>query len=85
MDVQAKIRELMEVNGWTEYRLAKNADLSQSTISHMFDRNNAPTYQTVEAICRAFGITVSQFFSEKGEAVILTEEQQEILLLFGAL
>ena len=85
MDVKERIKLLMEEKDWSEYRLAKEADLPQSTISHLFKRNNAPTYPTIEAICRAFGITLSQFFADEGEPIVLTPEQQELLLLWGTL
>lgn len=85
MDVQARIRELMGIKGWSEYRLAKEAGLPQSTISHLFKRNNAPTYPTIEAICAALGMTMAQFFADEGEAVALTPEQREILILWGTL
>lgn len=85
MDVQERIKLLMEEKGWSEYRLAKEAELPQSTISHLFKRNNAPTHPTIEAICRAFGITLAQFFADEGEPVVLTPEQREVLLLWGTL
>lgn len=85
MTVQERIRKLMEVKGWSEYRLAKEAHLPQSTIFHMFKRNNAPTIPTTEAICHVFGLTLSQFFADEGEAVVLTEEQKEWMLLWGSL
>ena len=85
MTIQERIKALMDQKTWSEYRLAKEAELPQSTISHLFKRNNAPTYPTIEAICRAFGMTLSQFFADPGEAVVLTDEQKEVLLLFGAL
>jgi len=85
MDIQERIRQLMVARGWSEYRLAKEADLPQSTISHLFKRNNAPTYPTVYAICRAFGLTMAQFFAEEGEAVALTPDQWELLQLWGTL
>lgn len=53
----------------------------------------APTLPTLEAICKEFGITLAQFFTEDGESQMtkaqrilfsrwstLTEEQQKILL-----
>ena len=55
MDVKERIKLLMKEKDWSEYRLAKEAKLPQSTISHLFKRNNAPTYPTIEAICKAFG------------------------------
>lgn len=85
MDVQERIKALMEAKGWSEYRLAKEANLPQSTISHLFKRNNAPTLPTIEAICGAFGITMGQFFADEGEAVALTPQQRELLLLWGSL
>lgn len=85
MDVKERIKLLMEEKDRSEYRLAKGADLPQSTISHLFKRNNAPTYPTIEAICRAFGITLSQFFANEGEPIVLSPEQQELLLLWGTL
>ena len=85
MDIQAKIKKLMDARGWTEYRLAKEAGLSQSTVSHLFKRENAPTFSTVESICEAFGISLAQFFAEADEEDSFTEEQRAVLLLWGAL
>lgn len=85
MDAKKRIRELMEERGWTEYRLAQESGLSQSTISNMFNRNNAPTLPTLEAVCGAFGITLVQFFSEGDEANALTEEQQALFAKWSTL
>lgn len=78
MDAQKRIRELMEERGWSEYRLAKEANLSHSTVSNMFNRNNAPTLPTIEAVCRAFELTLVQFFSEGDGSAELTEEQRTL-------
>ncbi len=78
MDTKARITELMTRHGWTEYRLAKECGLSQSTISNMFSRNTTPSIPTLEIICSAFGITLAQFFSE-GEQAGLSDEQQLLL------
>ena len=84
MDAQKRIRELMEERRWTDYRLAKEANLSHSTVTNMFNRNNAPTLPTLEAVCRAFGITLAQFFAE-GEEVQLTKEQQKLFSKWSTL
>lgn len=84
MDAQKRIRQLMEERGWTDYRLAKEAKLSHSTVTNMFNRNNAPTLPTLEAVCRAFGITLTQFFTEDGESQI-TEEQQKLFSIWSTL
>lgn len=78
MNAQQRIRELMQDHNWTEYRLAKECGLSQATISNLFRRNNAPSLSTLEAICRAFDITLAQFFSESGSLVELTSEQKKL-------
>lgn len=84
MDTQKRIRELMEERNWTDYRLAKEANLYHSTVTNMFNRNNAPTLPTLEAVCRAFGITLAQFFAE-GEEVQLTKEQQKLFSKWSTL
>lgn len=75
MDTQKRIRELMAERGWTDYRLAKEANLSHSTVTNMFNRNNAPTLPTLEAVCQAFGITLAQFFASDGETPLISEQQ----------
>ena len=75
MDTLERIREYMNARNWTEYRMAKESGLSQSTIANMFIRHTAPSVPTLEAICKGFGITLSQFFSENGRMVELTDEQ----------
>lgn len=74
-----RIKELLDEREWTMYKLAKKSGVSQSTLSNMFTRNNDPSISTLEDICRAFGITLSQFFADEGELVALTKEQSDML------
>lgn len=62
MDLIARINALLEQRGWSKYRLAKEAHLSQTTISSMINRGNNPTVATIESCCKAFGITLAEFF-----------------------
>ena len=78
MDAQKRIKQLMEERGWTDYRLAKGSGLSHSTVTNMFNRNNAPTLPTLEAVCGAFGITLAQFFSDGNGSAGFTEEQRTL-------
>lgn len=84
MNTQRRIKELMSERGWTDYRLAKEAGLSHSTVTNMFNRNNAPTLSTLEAVCGAFGITLAQFFTENTESQ-MTEEQQKLFSAWSTL
>ena len=85
MDAQKRIKQLMDERGWTEYKLAKEANLSHSTVSNMFNRNNAPTLPTIEAVCAAFGITLAQFFSEGDSPAEMTEEQRNLFSKWSTL
>lgn len=77
MDVHARLRQLLKERGWTEYKLSKKCGLSESTLANIFRRNTTPSITTLEAICRGFGITLSQFFSD-GDLVELTPELKEM-------
>lgn len=79
MDILQRIIYLRDARGWTDYRLAKEAGIPQSTIANLYKRANAPAVPTLEALCRAFGISLSQFFAEEDETGALTSEQQELL------
>jgi len=85
MDIQQRIQQLMDERGWSEYRLSKNSNLSQTTIANIFKRNNAPTLPTLEIMCNAFGITLAQFFSDGSEPIELTEQQKELFKKWSTL
>ena len=77
MDVLERSRGLLDERGWTEYRLAKECGLSESTIANIFRRNSVPSTTTLESICNGFGITLSQFFAD-GDMVELTPQAKEL-------
>lgn len=79
MDVLKRIRDLMEEQNLTSYALAKKSNLAQSTISNFFKRNTVPSVATIESICNALGITLSQFFAEDNEMVCLSNSDKELL------
>lgn len=84
MDVIKHIEELRKERGWSEYRLLQESGLAQSTIANIFHRNTVPSIRTLEAICDAFGITLSHFFSD-GKEISLSKEQNELLLAWSRL
>ena len=80
MDVLARLRKSLKERGWSEYRLAQQAGLHESTISNIYRRNTVPTIATLEAVCGAFGITLSQFFADSdSDLVEVTPELKELL------
>ena len=73
------IARYRQERGWTEYQLAERSGLPQSTISSWYRKNMVPTVPSLEKVCAAFGITLSQLFAEDGEPVTLTSSQRELL------
>lgn len=65
MDVLKKINRLRLERKWSVYRLANEAGLAQSTIINMFNRETLPSITTLESICNAFRISLSEFFAEE--------------------
>ncbi len=78
-DILAVINLYREERGWSEYQLAERSGLPQSTISSWYRKNMVPTIPSLEKICTAFGITLSQMFSEGESPVALTESQRKLL------
>ena len=85
-DVLREITMIRLERGWSEYEqqaerlsetlyeLAKNSGISQSTISTWYRKNQTPTIQTLDKVCKGFGITLSQFFAEGDDSIFLTQE-----------
>lgn len=85
MDILKRIEELKDKRGWSNYRLAREANISEGSLNNLFRLNNQPTIPTLEAICAGLGISLSQFFAEADEAVILSDEQKEMLDIWNTL
>ena len=77
MDITKRLVELQKRYGWTDYKIAKEAGLSPNTVSNIYRRGNIPSMYTLEAICKAFNITMAQFFAD-GEMVELTPELRDL-------
>ena len=83
-DILGRIEQERLSRGWSEYALAENSGLTQSTISTWRRRNLQPNVASIEKICAGFGITLSQFFQEE-DSVYLTKEQKKLLDLWAKL
>ena len=77
MDILSRLEQLLKERGWTEYKLSRECGLAQSTIGNIYRRNTVPSIATLETICKGFGISLSQFFSE-GDMVELTPDLKEL-------
>ena len=78
-DILGTITEYRIQRGWTEYQLAERSGLPQSTISSLYRKNMVPSIPSLEKICAAFGITLSELFAQGEDPVCLTPAQREVL------
>lgn len=78
MDATERIKSLMEQRGWSAYRLSKNCGLSENTIATILKRNSLPSISTLEAICKGFGITMSEFFAE-GDLIEVSPDTKQLI------
>ena len=78
-DILSMIRQNREARGWTEYQLAERSGLPQSTISSWYKKGMTPSFSSLEKICGAFGLTLSQFFADGQERLALTDNQRRLL------
>lgn len=80
IDVLERITYYRQQKNWSEYQLAEQSGLTQSTISSWYRKNMYPTIPSLEKICHAYGITLSQFFATDTDTFSLTPLQKELLL-----
>ena len=78
-DILGLIRKNREARGWTEYQLAERSGLPQSTISSWYKKGMTPSFSSLEKICEAFGLTLSQFFADAEDRLALTPAQRTLL------
>lgn len=83
-DILGRIEKERAARSWSEYALAENSGLTQSTISTWRRRSLQPSVASIEKLCTGLGISLAQFFQEE-EPVYLTREQAELLALWARL
>ena len=79
-----KITSLCEKRDISKCRLSQLSGISQSSLGRIMAQENQPSLITLEKICTALGVTLSQFFQE-GNSENLTEKQKEVLRIWNNL
>ncbi len=83
MTVQERIIELLQKKGWTKYKLAQETGLYQTTVYDWFnDKGYTPDRKSIELICAALNISLTEFYSGVDETE-LDGEQMHLLELFS--
>ena len=76
--------ELCEKRGISKYRLAQMTGIAQSSLGRIMAKESLPSLPTLEKICEALDVTLSQFFCE-GDPDDLTQPQSEVLAIWNDL
>ena len=66
MNTVDRVKELGAERNPTLFRLSVICDIPYSTLKNTERRNGQLTVDTIERICQGLGITMAEFFSEKG-------------------
>ena len=75
--VIARIKELCSARGWTYYRLAKESEITYSTLSTMLNKENMPSI--------LFGISLCQFLADDNGWSALSDEQKTHIVQWSQL
>ena len=81
-DVHDRIRSLAYERGLSIYELARTAGIAESTLYNIFERGTMPKLDTVDRLCEALDITMSDFFlftSNPGEGRYISDEEIQLL------
>ena len=78
-DILNRIQQERQKRNWTEYALAKNAGMTQSTISSWYRENRQPSVASIEKICKGLGISLSEFFLDDSSSSMMLSEKVNIL------
>lgn len=63
--INKRISQLCKMREMSYYRLAKEGNLSESVLSAIRKEKNLPSLETLEKICKAINITMSEFFNSE--------------------
>lgn len=80
-DIKTKIKKLMKAQGISVYKLAMDADISDTCIRNWFNgRNYTPSLRSLEKICSALGYNVIQLLLDENSTFYPNDEETKKLL-----
>lgn len=83
MDIHGRIKELIKKEGWSLYKLSEKTGIHKTTVYDWYnDKHFTPDRNSIELICAALNISLTEFYSgiDEGE---LDGEQIYLLELFA--
>ena len=88
MNVGARITQLRVAHGISQYALWKRSGIAQGALSQYESGLKTPGIDTIERICNAFGISLSDFFDEQSSqstCIELSTEEIELIRCYRLL
>ena len=80
-----RLNELRQNSGISINKIAQKANISQSTTFNAFSGKGTTSTYTLSALCKAFDITMCEFFSNFEERYVLNENEFVIISLLRSL
>lgn len=71
-----KIEMLRKERNWSTYKLAEESGVTPSALFNMRARGTMPSVTTLACLCEAFGISLSEFFSESDGGTLSDGEKK---------
>ena len=68
MDTYGRLNELLTERNLTLYQASKLSDVPRSTLNNARKRGGQLSVDTIERLCVALGITLSELFAENSHA-----------------
>ena len=84
-EIVEKLIRIKKRNKWTNYKIAKESGLPASTVASIFNQKTTPQMDTFIALCKGFGVSLSEFFGTEEKFNNLTESEIEIVSLWEEL
>ena len=81
--IAGNIKDLCKKRHVSKYRLAQLTGIAQSSLGRIIANESTPSLQTIEKICSALDVTLSQFFQD--EKNHLTDKQNEVMEIWNDL
>lgn len=80
-NIKTKIKNIMELQGISVYKLAMDADISDTCIRNWFNsRNYTPSLSSLEKICTALGYSLAQLLLDENSGFYPNDEESKKLL-----
>lgn len=86
MKISETVKKLRKEKGWTQARLAMEANISQQAVSFIERGRNEPSAEMIRTLADTFGVSISELMGEDQQAVpAIVREEQHILAVFRRL